>query len=539
VPGAEEKGIIMNGLVVAPEPQAVQAGMEVLAKGGNAVDAAIAAAFVQGVVNPLLCGIGGSGLLFLHHGPTDETLLIDCSCTLGSNLPPADWPGRCVGRSEAYGRYILDNEDNQMGYRSIATPGVVKGAGEAYRRFGSGRLSWTELLAPARQLAQEGFVIDKSLARQLRSTGGSPGYPSWQRKLAGQPTTAALLGLPRQAGERLVQEDCGRTLQRLAENGADEFYSGRIGEEMARDMEMHSALITGKDLQQYEAPTAAPVCGRYRGYEVRAAVSGSSSSPQVLSMLQILEGFAPAAMEHNSPDYIDLLSRVMRAGFADHVPLKCDPPFSVALHLLAKYTSPRRAAYWQERIATDMNIGLLGPAGHSPGTTHVSVIDGAGSAVSWTHTIGSLGGSGVITPGLGFLYNNFVGHFNPRPGYWDSIVAGKRGGGGAPLLLFKNGRLFMAIGAPGGSRIFTAVLQAIVNVIDHGMSMEEAVAAPRFHSEEDGLIFVEPAIPESTVRELQARGYRVRRSTYMARVQAIMVEQETGRLLAGADPRSS
>lgn len=527
----------MRGMVVAPEPLAAEAGVRILARGGNAVDAAVAAAFVQGVVNPMLCGIGGSGLLFLHHSPANRTVLIDGSCTIGSRPTPGDWPAQSRGRSEAYGRYILASEENQFGYRSIMVPGFVKGAWEAFRRYGSGKVSWAELLAPAQTLAEDGFEVYPYIAAFWRNSEDKPGYPSLARKMAASPAAAFLYGRPRSVGERFVQSEYGRTLGRLAAEGGDDFFRGAIGAQIVADMERNGALITACDVEEFEAPEIEPVVGHYRGYEIRAAVSGSSSSPQLISMLQILEGFDLRGMGWNSPAYIDLLARVMRAGFVDHLQLKCDPPFSVATCLLRKFISPKRARYWQERIRTENIAGPRGATGLGSDTTHVSVVDGEGSAVSWTHTIGSLAGSGVLTPGLGFLYNNFLGHFNPVPGHWDSIVPGKRGGGGAPLLLYKDGKLVMAIGAPGGSRIITAVLQSIVNVVDHGMTMQDAVSAPRFHSEEDRLIFLEPTIPAETETALRAMGYRVERSTYMSRVQAVHVDPVAGTLSAGADPR--
>jgi gamma-glutamyltranspeptidase / glutathione hydrolase len=527
----------MRGMVVAPEPLAAQAGIQVMARGGNAVDAAVAAAFVQGVVNPMLCGIGGSGLLFLHHAPTNKTVLIDCSCTIGSRPLPAHWPVQCLGRSEAYGRYVLSSEENQMGYASIMVPGVVKGAWEAFRQYGSGKVSWAEAVAPAQALAGEGFEVYPYIAGFWRHGEDRPGYPGLARKMANSPYAASIYGTPRGVGERLVQSEYAGTLERIARNGGDEFYRGSVGEEMIADLERNGSLIAADDVREFEAPESPPVVGRYRGYEIRAAVSGSSSSPQLISMLQILEGFELKALGWNSPAYVDLLARAMRASFVDHLQLKCDPPYSVAAGLLRKFLLPERARYWQERIRSESIPGPQGATGLGADTTHVSVVDGEGSAVSWTHTIGSLAGAGVATPGLGFLYNNFVGHFNPAPGHWDSILPGKRGGGGSPLLLYKDGKLAMAIGAPGGSRIFTSVLQAIVNVIDHGMNMQEAVTAPRFHSEEDRLIFLEPEIPEETAGALEARGNRVERSRYMSRVQAIFVDPATGALSAGADPR--
>jgi gamma-glutamyltranspeptidase / glutathione hydrolase len=527
----------MRGMVVAPEPLAAEAGAEALARGGNAIDAAIAAGFVQGVVNPLLCGVGGSGLLFVHHAKSDRTFLIDCSCTVGSVPPPASWPAEALGRSEAYGRYILASEANQYGYRSIMVPGFVLGAWEAFQGYGSGAVTWADLLAPAERHASEGFEVYPYIAAFWTRDEERPAYPSLRRKLERAPAESAAYGVQRREGEVFTQATYGRTLRRLAASGGGDFYGGAIAEEMAADLVANGSLITPGDVSGYTAPESLPVVGSYRGVEIRAAVSGSSSSPQVLAMLQILEGFDVAAMEPNGPAYVDLLARVMRASFVDHLQLKCDPPFSVGMELLAAFTSRERAAYWQERIRHERVRGPVSATGLGSDTTHLSVTDESGNAVSWTHTLGSLAGSGVVTPGLGFLYNNFVGHFNPTPGHWDSLLPRKRGGGGSPLLLFRHGKPFMVIGAPGGSRIFTAVLQAIVNVLDHGMDMATAVAVPRFHAEEDDLVYLEPEIPGATAERLEAMGYRVVRSSYMSRVQAILVDPETGRFTAGADPR--
>lgn len=510
-----------------------------LAKGGNAVDAAVAAAFVQGVVNPLLCGIGGHGILLIHHGPSGRVHVIDSTCAIGSRPTPADWAEQFQGRSEAVGRYILGNEENQMGYRSILLPSFIKGASEAFRRFGSGRISWEEVLEPAKRLALEGFEVYPYIAgfRRFDEGAGKPGYPSFERKLTTSPAAQVIYGEPLEVGQRFVQTDYGQTLSRLARDGGEDFYRGGIAGAISSDMERQGGLITAEDLAEYSAFEGATLTGHYRGYEIRACISGSSNSPQLVSMLQILDGFDLSKIGWNTPAYVDLVARAMRASFVDHQNLKGDPPYSVKMGLLQKFTSVERARYWQERIASERISGTQGASGLGSETTHVSVVDGEGTAVSWTHSIGSMGGSGVVTPGLGFLYNNFMGHFHPMPGHWNSILPGKRSGGGAPLLLYQGGKLALVIGAPGGSRIMTAILQTLLNVIDHGMSIQEAVSAPRFHSEEERLIFLEPEVPEATAEALSSSGYQVRRSRYQARVQAIKIDTETGTPSAGADPR--
>lgn len=526
----------MKGMVVAPEPLAAEAGVSILKKGGNAIDAAITAAFVQGVVNPMLCGIGGTGLLFIHQESLGKSFLIDCSCTMGSGQIPNRWTDNFKGRSEAYGRYIVKNEENQIGYQSIMVPGLVLGAWEAFKKYGSGNVSWKEIMEPAIKYTEEGFEVYPYIAEFWANDSDNPGYPSLSRKMDNCKHAKSIYGTPRNAGEWFIQTDYGNTLNRIAENGGEEFYRGEIGEKICMDLEINESLVLKKDLESYDVFETEPVIGYYRGYEIRGAVSGCSSSPQIIAMLQIIEGFDLKKYEHNSPEYIDLLSRAMRAGFNDHVRLKGDPPLSVAMNLLQKYTSVDRAEYWQERIKTEPLLGPKYPTGLGSDTTHVSVIDEQGSAVSWTHTLGSLAGSGVVTNGLGFLYNNFVGHFNPVHGYWDSILPGKRGGGGSPLLIYKDGKLVMSIGAPGGSRIFTAILQVLVNVIDFGMSMQEAVEAPRFHSEEKNILYIEPSLSDKIKEELEEK-YNVVRSTYMSRVQAVWKDPDTDSFLAGADPR--
>jgi gamma-glutamyltranspeptidase/glutathione hydrolase len=249
----------------------------------------------------------------------------------------------------------------------------------------------------------------------------------------------------------------------------------------------------------------------------------------------VLDRFDLVGLGHNTPDYVDTMARAQRAIFADYAGQKGLTPQD-AEPLIREALSPERTTYWAERIANGDRIVVRGGS-VDPGTTHLTCIDEDRNIVSFTHSIGSSAGSGVVVPGLGFLFNNFVGHFNPLPGRPDSIVVGKRMGGGVPTILFKDGEPFIAIGAPGGSRLMTSTVQSIVNVVDHGMDMATAVSVPRFHSEEQQLIFIEPAFPESTAEALRALGNDVQRSTYMSRVQAIRIRPEDREPEAGPDPR--
>ncbi len=528
----------MSNMVVCPEPLAAKAGQDAFEKGGNAVDAAVATAFVQGVTNPLLCGLGGTGLMYYYDAKHRKGIILDFEVTVGSKPVPMVWEKEFVGRAETVGRYIIKSEANQIGHQSVMTPGFVRGLWSAYQRFGSGKVSWKELLAPAVKLAKDGFQIYSYIGGFWQNKDDRPGYPSLMRKLGATPDAKRVYlrsdGSRYEEGDWLVQSDYGKTLQRLADAGGDDFYTGEIARAIAEDFAKHDALMTAEDLKNFPVGEQQPISGRFRDCQV-TSTPVSSSGGHFLEILQILEHFDLKKLRHNSPKYVDTFARILRATFADNVKLKC-MDIEEAAPLEAKVISPRRAAYWAKRIERGDRAVVHGGAVDT-GTTHLVSVDSDRNVVTMTHSIGSLAGSGVITPGLGFLFNNFLGHFNPLPGRPDSIVPGKRGGGGVPAIVFKEDKPFIAIGAPGGSRIITSVAQAVVNAIEFGMDMRTAVTTPRFHSEEEQLLLIEPQFSESTAQALRKMGNDVRRSTYMSRVQAILIRPDTGELEAGPDPR--
>lgn len=528
----------MSNMIVCPEPLAAKVGQDIFARGGNAVDAAIASAFAQGVTNPLLCGLGGTGVMYYYDAKKCEGIILDFEVTVGSRPVPDGWMKEFAGRAETVGRYILKSEANQIGHQSVMTPGFVRGLWTAFQRFGSGKLSWKELLAPAVKLARDGFQIYPYIGGFWQNQDDRPGYPSLMRKLNATPDARRIYLKPNgdryEEGDWFVQAEYGQTLQRLADAGGDDFYTGEIGRAIAEDFEKHDALMTRSDLQTFPVDDQQPISGRFRDVEI-TTTPVSSSGGHLIEILQILEHFDLKKLRNNSPKYIDTFARVLRGTFADNVKLKC-MDVKEAMPLEAKLISPRRATYWAKRIKSGDRVVVRGGAADI-GTTHLVSVDTDRNVVTLTHSIGSLAGSGVITPGLGFLFNNFLGHFNPLPGYPDSIAPLKRGGGGVPAIVFEDGKPLLAIGAPGGSRIITSVAQAIVNAIEFGMDMRTAVTAPRFHSEEEQLLLIEPQFPERTAQALRKLGNDVRRSTYMSRVQSILIRPDTGELEAGADPR--
>lgn len=529
-------------MIVCPEPLAAKVGESIYEAGGNAADAVVAAAFAQGVANPLLCGIGGGGIMQVYDRANDARVVLNCEVAIGSVSPPAEWVDQFQGRAEAVGRYILDSEENQVGYRSVMIPGFVLGCWELYKRYGSGRLAWNELLAPAIEIARRGYEVYPYIASFMRIgvggdiTSSRPGYPDLDAKMKmsveGSRTFRKDDGSYLSTGDWLAQPGYSSTLEQIATAGAEDFYRGDLGATIAADFASHAGLITADDLSSYAVETHQPIPARYRSYDVSAPPL-ASTGPQLIELLKILEHFDLGAYTHNSPEYIDFLSRVQRATFSDTVRLRCTE-FSYGMRIADELTSDSRAAYWSGRIGSGDRIVVQGEA-VNPGTTHVTAVDRHRNVITFTHSIGSIAGSGVQTKGLGFFYNNFLGQYNPVPGHSDSIESGKRFGGGIPAIFFANGAPVLAIGAPGGSRIITSVFQTILNHIDFGMDIADAVAQPRVHSEEGQLLFLEPALPDETAASLESMGNTIRRSSYTARVQAIAIGNDG--LHAGADPR--
>lgn len=529
--------------IVCPEPPAAEAGLAIYRLGGNAADAAVAAAFAQGVANPFLCGLGGTSVAQVYDARTRRPVVVHAGSATPQGIPPGTWVDGLVGRSETVGRYIVAGEENQTGYRAVMVPGFVRGAQALFERFGSGRVSWRQVLEPSIRLAREGFAVYPYIAGYWQSDDGGvrPGYPGLTSKLGVVPEAAATYrraGEPYRTGDRLVQAAYGDTLERLAEAGAEDFYSGEIARQIAADFAKHGGWITLDDLRGYQVRWRDPIDTSYRGRRLTTVPPPSNANGLPLAeMLRLIETADLHAMGHNSAGYVDHFSRAMRVAFRDNARYEGDPDFvevPVARLLADAYLAEQRALMAAGRSDDPPSDGAAFP----DGTTHLTAIDGEGNVVTWTHTIGSIAGAGAFTPALGFLYNNFMGHYDPRPGGPQSIVPGKRMGAGCSTILYgETGLPILGIGAPGGSRLVSSTAQVIVNALDFGLPLPEAVACPRFHSEERRLIFLEPALGDTLRAELTALGNEAVFSDYMSRVHAIRVEPESGALELGADPR--
>jgi len=528
----------MSSMIVAPQPIAVEEGAKVLMDGGNAIDAAVTCAFVQSVVSPHSCGIGGYIILTLdlaldHPGYR----ALDAPALAGSRVTPGMWEDIVVRPNPDGWGYFLQGKVNDIGYQSICVPGTVRGLATMLERWGT--ISWERAIAPAARIAEGGFVVDAHLAGGWKGKAAHPeGCSALDRVKASAEARRIYLkdGAPYELGEVLRNPGYAHTLRHLAEHGADDFYHGELARWMSEDLAVNGSFVTGEDLANYQIREPDPVLGTYREYTV-ATSPPPHGGPTLVALLNILEGYDLVALAHNSPEYIYLVSMAMKAAFADRNPYLGDPQYVRVP--LQHMTSKERAGEWRERIEGGQEIAVSFVPPGPPDTTHVSVVDKAGNCVALTHSLGS--SSGVITPGLGFMYNDSMVNFHPWAGHPNSIAPHKsRTTGMTPTIVYVDGRPLLVIGAPGATRIITSIAQVILNYLDFGMSISDAVLAPRFDCQGD-LIKCQARIPEYVCAQVRRR-HPVRRLPQshggLALVHAIAIDPQTGELSGGADTGS-
>jgi gamma-glutamyltranspeptidase/glutathione hydrolase len=526
----------MAGMIVAPQPLAVEEGAKVLAAGGNAFDAALACAFVQFVVDPHSCGLGGYLLLNCQPAASVQPQpILDAPALAGARVTPRMWEGLVIRPNPSGWGFFLEGRVNEDGYLSVCTPGMVRGLEAIHRRWGS--QGWAELIAPAIRIAEEGWMVGANLAGRWKDKPQYYEGSSLFEKLHVTPEAQRIYlkpdGTSYEAGERLRNPDYAHSLRRLAERGPDDFYTGALAGEMIADLAAHGSWVTADDLAAYQVRDDAAVTVTYRGYTVRTAPP-PHGGPTLAAMLNILEGYDLVSLGHNSPAYIHRVALAMKAAFADRNRHLGDPRFAdVPLEWMV---SKKRAEEWRATIDAGRPITTdrvqPGPAD----TTQVTVVDRWGNCVSLTHSLGS--SSGVITPGLGFMYNNSMVNFHPYAGHPNSIAPGKgRTTGMTPTLVLKDDKPVLVLGAPGATRIITSVLQVILNRLDFGMSITDAVLAPRFDCQGD-VISCQARIPEYVCAEVR-RKHPIARLPQshggLALVHAIAVDEVTGRLTGAAD----
>jgi gamma-glutamyltranspeptidase/glutathione hydrolase len=526
----------MRGMIVAPQPEAVEAGALVLKRGGNAIDAAVACAFMQGVVDPQMAGIAGFGTMqvFLPKRGVHRSLDFHARCPAAAT--PTMWQDRLLGETRDGFGFILEGRVNEIGYGAVAVPGSLKGYAEALASWGT--MSLADVMAPAIEQAREGFMVRPHVHTMWLQKEASYGRPDYVEKLAFSDTGRRVYfhpdGTPKGLGDRVDNPDLARTLERIAKAGPEIFYEGEIAEEIAFDFARNGGLLTAADLRAYRTRSRDLVWGGYRAHRI-ASAPPPAGGVMLIEILHILENFEMTKLGHNSPEFIRVLAEALKWATIDKDRHIGDPEFvEVPTERLA---SKSYAGQIADRIARGerAHVERL-PQPESRHTTQISVVDEDGNAVAMTHTLGSP--SGVITDGLGFMYNGSMGVFDPRPGRAGSIAPGKsRFSSVAPSIVFRDEAPRIVIGAPGGTFIAGSLAQGIVNVVDFGMSMFEAVSAPRISVTSDA-IDVSNRIPRFVTREVEAMGYEVRRS-YQSYAFAGLhgIEIAGGTWSGGADPQ--
>jgi gamma-glutamyltranspeptidase/glutathione hydrolase len=527
-------GASARGMVVSASAIASQAGRDVLAAGGNAVDAAIATGFALAVTYPVAGNIGGGGFMVIRM-PDGRATTID----FREMAPRAATPEMFTDTSGAYSSTI-----HHSSHKSVGVPGTVAGFALAHKKYG--KAEWKQLVDPAVRLASDGFDVPTGLASSLK---GGMGY---MKKYPASVASFTKNGVPYEVSDRIRQPDLARSLGRIRDQGQDGFYRGETARLLAEEMRRGGGLITEDDMARYEAKERAPIRGTYRGYEIISMPPPSSGGVAMVEMLNILEGYDLAAAKHNSPRYVHLVAEAMRHAFLDRARYMGDPDFTTAP--IERLTSKAYAAELRKTILED-RASPSAPAQvaqryESDQTTHYSVVDPSGMAVSVTYTLENGYGLGAVVPGAGFLLNDEMGDFNGKPGVTDSTGLigtdpnlarpGKRMlSSMTPTILAKDGKLVAVIGSPGGRTIINTVLQVVLNLVDSQMSIQDAVNAPRFHHQwlPDRLSGEKDAFPASTVAALEAMGYRVRLGGEQGTAHSIFVDPRTGARIGAPDPR--
>ena len=524
-----------HGMVVAQEPHAARVGLEVLRAGGSAVDAAVATAFALAVTHPTAGNIGGGGFMLVRPA---------------SGRPVAyDFREAAPAAADASMFLVNGTYDETRHHNShvaVGVPGTVAGLHLAWSE--QGRLPWPRLVGPAVDLAREGFEVSDELARSL--AGALPRLrPYWASVVQ---FTAN--GVPFEAGHTLRQPDLAETLERIAEQGPNGFYRGQTAELVAREMRTHRGLITANDLAAYRAEIREPVRGWYRGYDVISTPPVSSGGTVLIQMLNILEGYDLSASGHGAARTVHLTAEAMRRAFADRARYlgapRFNPEMPVARLISKGYAEELRGTIDIARASTSSPTSFEWPP-EGRETTHLSVVDADRAAVSLTYTLEQPYGSGIVVPGAGFLLNNEMGDFNAAPGL--TTAAGLIGtppnlaGPGkrmlssmTPTIVAKDGELFMLTGSPGGRTIINTVLHTVINVVDFGMNIQEAVDAPRFHHQwlPDQIVYEHRGLSPDTIALLEGRGHTLVPRARQGVAQAIVYDAVTDMLEGAPDRRS-
>lgn len=528
--------VVENGMVSTAEALATQVGLDVLKDGGNAVDAGVAVGMALAVTLPRAGNIGGGGFMIIHDAKSGDTVALD----FREKAPKAAFRDMFL---DADGN--ADPKKSRFSYLASGVPGTVRGLALALEKYGS--KPWAELVEPAIELAEEGFPVYPDLESSLRTTV--------ERKRFNEPAYKAFTkrnGKLYKAGDVLKQPDLAKSLKLIAED-PDAFYTGKIAEKIAKDMRKNGGMITMDDLASYQPAIREPITGEYRGHVIKSMPPPSSGGVHIVQMLNILEPFPLGEWGHNTAKTVHHITETMRLAYADRSKHLGDSDFvdvPIAGLISEDYANDLRATIDPLKATPSTKIGPGAPQGYeSDETTHFSIIDDEGNAVSCTYTLNFSYGSGIMIPGTGILMNNEMDDFSAKPGVpnaygliggeFNAVEPGKRMlSSMSPTIVLKDDEVFLATGSPGGSRIITSTLQIIMNVIDHGMNPAEADSAVRFHHQwYPDMLRVERGFPGDTARLLKEMGHDVQTRTTIGATQTILRSEDV--LYGSSDPRRS
>lgn len=531
-----------HAMVASQHELASKIGVEILKKGGNAVDAAIAVGLALAVVYPEAGNIGGGGFMLIRK-KDGSAFAVDYR----EMAPAAAHRDIFIDKD---GKLIRGEGSSTIGYRASGVPGTLAGFDLAFKKHGSGKVKWRDLVEPARRLAQDGYILSNRLANLLIA---------YKNQLSKYPESSRVFlnnGNYFKEGDLFKQADLAQTLVRVRDQGAQEFYTGKTAQLIAADMKANGGLITLEDLKNYKAKERTPLRGTYRGHEILTMPPPSSGGIVMLQVLNMLESYDIKAMGYNSAAKYHLLAESMRRSFADRAEFMADPDFAdvpVDELIDKKYAEKRRGTIDLTKASSSSEIGH-GAVGGTEGseTTHFTVVDAEGNVVSNTYTINDLYGSQVTIKGTGVLFNDEMDDFAAQPGKANmfGLIQGERNAvqpmkrplsSMTPTIVMrKNGTPWFALGARGGPRIITAVLQSVINVIDHDMNIQQAIDAPRVHQQwfPDEILYEPYGMSPDTLKVLQSYGHKFApRPGNIASATGIMIAED-GVRLGAIDSRS-
>ena len=519
-----------HGMVVSAHRLASEAGVHILQAGGNAVDAAVAVGYALAVVDPCCGNLGGGGFMTIHLADGRETFI-----NFRETAPAAASAGMYL---DGDGRPI--DELSRNGYLAVAVPGTVLGLDRAAAEYG--RLPRATLMAPAIGLARDGFVLSPADTDILDGKAERFGKDPAAARIFLRPDGSRF-----EPGDRLVQADLAATLELIAKEGPNAFYKDPVAAAVAKASGENSGILTSRDFAEYTVTETAPLSCTYRSHLIVSAPPPSSGGTTICEILNILEGYDMTASGFRSAGSVHLMVEAMRRGYRDRNTFLGDPAF--VTNPLERLLSKAYAASLRDEIEHGRGSPAVGQSGpEKPETTHYSIVDGEGNAVAVTYTINGSFGADVVAPGTGFFLNNEMDDFTVKAGVpnlyglvqgeANSIAPGKRPlSSMAPTLVEKDGRLVFVLGSPGGSRIITAVLEAVMNIVDYGMTPQEAVDAPRLHyqGQPDQVYFEPPGLLPDTVKQLAEHGYKLIEQRPWGAVELIAIAH--GRLSGVSDNR--